>query len=41
MLNKGPYIVDAIALLDVILTKMGPWHDKDRAMLPSIDKVVR
>ena len=38
MLNKGPYIIDAISTLDSILTKMNPWHDKDSAMLPALQK---
>jgi pyruvate kinase len=38
MLNKGPYIIEAIALLDVILTKMEIYHQADSEMLPSLKK---
>lgn len=38
MLNKGPYILEAIELLDTILSKMQVYHDKDSAMLPSLKK---
>ena len=41
MLNKGPYIVEAIELLSAILNEMGPWHDKDAAMLPALTKASR
>ena len=40
MLNKGPYIVEAIELLDTILSKMQVYHDKDSAMLPSLKKAI-
>jgi pyruvate kinase len=33
MLNKGPYIVKAVALLDDILRRMQAHQDKKRAML--------
>jgi len=33
MLNKGPYITDAIATLDSILTRMGGHQDKKRSLL--------
>ena len=39
MLNKGPYIVEAIQLLDTILTRLDIYHDKDSALLPSLKKV--
>ncbi len=38
MLNKGPYIIEAIALLDTILTKMEIYHEDDSEMLPSLKK---
>jgi pyruvate kinase len=38
MLNKGPYIIEAIELLDTILSKLQVYHDKDSAMLPSLKK---
>lgn len=33
MLNKGPYIGDAIATLDSILTRMHGHQDKKRSLL--------
>jgi pyruvate kinase len=33
MLNKGPYIVDAIAALDDILTRMADHQRKNRSLL--------
>jgi len=33
MLNKGPFITDAIATLDSILTRMGGHQDKKRSLL--------
>ena len=33
MLNKGPYIVDAIAALDSILARMGGHVEKKRSLL--------
>lgn len=38
MLNKGPYIIEAIALLDTILTKMEIYHEDDSELLPSLKK---
>ena len=38
MLNKGPYIAEAIELLNEILTRMDIYHDKDSAMLPALKK---
>lgn len=38
MLNKGPYIIEAIELLSEILMRMDIYHDKDSAMLPSLKK---
>ena len=40
MLNKGPYIIEAVGLLDTILTKMKPWHDTDLSMLPAMDAAI-
>jgi pyruvate kinase len=34
MLNKGPYAVEAVELLDAILTRMQPHVDKKRDLLP-------
>jgi pyruvate kinase len=33
MLNKGPYIEEAISALDSILTRMHDHHDKKRSLL--------
>jgi pyruvate kinase len=33
MLNKGPYILDALATLDSILSRMGGHQMKKRSML--------
>jgi pyruvate kinase len=33
MLNKGPYVIDAVAFLDDVLRRMQGHHDKKRAML--------
>jgi pyruvate kinase len=41
MLNKGPYIIEAIELLNEILMRMDIYHDKDAAMLPSLKKGTR
>lgn len=38
MLNKGPYILRAIKLLDTILTDMEPFQDKNAPMSPTLDK---
>lgn len=40
MLNKGPYIVDAIKMLDSLLCRMNAYHDKNAPMLPSLDKAM-
>jgi pyruvate kinase len=37
MLNKGPYILDAIRALDDILTRMEGHQRKKRAMLRRLD----
>ncbi len=39
MLNKGPYILDAIALLDTILCKMESSHHKNEPMLPKLQSL--
>ncbi|GJM35258.1 MAG: pyruvate kinase [Saprospiraceae bacterium] len=36
MLNKGPYIIQAIRLLDTILKGMDPYRDKNVPMLPTM-----
>jgi len=33
MLNKGPFIADALGMLDSILTRMRGHHDKKRSLL--------
>ena len=38
MLNKGPFIIDAIEMLDAILTKMEPYRDKNDDLLPMIER---
>ncbi|MGK7394580.1 MAG: pyruvate kinase [Candidatus Cyclobacteriaceae bacterium M3_2C_046] len=37
MLNKGPYIIDAIEMLDQILTKMQHYQDRKAPMLPAFE----
>lgn len=37
MLNKGPYIVDAIAMLDQILKNMQNYQEKKAPMLPPLE----
>lgn len=37
MLNKGPYILDAIQLLDTILTDMEPYWNKNEPMSPMME----
>lgn len=39
MLNKGPYIIQAIRLLDTILKDLAPYQDKNAPMLPALKKV--
>jgi len=36
MLNKGPYILQAIELLDTILKDLAPYQDKNAPMLPAL-----
>jgi len=38
MLNKGPYIIEAISLLNDLLTKMEIYHEDDLELLPSLKK---
>ncbi len=38
MLNKGPYILDAIRLLDTILCDMEPYRDKNAPLSPMMEK---
>jgi len=40
MLNKGPYINEAIALLDTILSKMEASQNKNESMLPKLESLV-
>jgi pyruvate kinase len=37
MLNKGPYITDAIGTLDSILTRMHGHQDKKRSLLRQLN----
>jgi pyruvate kinase len=39
MLNKGPYIVQAVKALDDILRRMHGHQDKKRSMLPELQLV--
>ncbi len=41
MLNKGPYILEAIRLLDVILKDMEPYHEKNAPMTPALENARR
>lgn len=41
MLNKGPYILQAIRLLDSILRGMGPYQEKNAPMLPAMETASR
>lgn len=36
MLNKGPYILDALSLLDTILKDMEPYWEKNAPLLPAM-----
>ena len=38
MLNKGPYIVEAIQLLDTILKDMEPYQDKNAPLTPAMQR---
>ncbi|MDX1406525.1 MAG: pyruvate kinase, partial [Saprospiraceae bacterium] len=40
MLNKGPFIIDAIRMLDMILTKMEPYRDKNDDLLPVFERAM-
>ena len=37
MLNKGPHIQEAIALLDEVLVNIETSHDKKEVMLPKME----
>ena len=39
MLNKGPYITEAIRLLDTILSDMESMQEKNAPMLPQLKKL--
>ncbi|WP_445382594.1 hypothetical protein [Robiginitalea sp. IMCC43444] len=39
MLNKGPHILAAIRLLNVILFDMEAYHDKKEVMLPKLHQL--
>lgn len=36
MLNKGPYIDEAVTVLADVLSRMSEHHDKKNALLPSL-----
>lgn len=38
MLNKGPYILEAIKLLDIILKGMDPYREKNLPMSPAMEQ---
>ncbi|MCT4629895.1 pyruvate kinase [Winogradskyella sp.] len=38
MLNKGPYILEVLQLLNVILSDMESLHEKNENMLPKLDR---
>ncbi len=40
MLNKGPYIIDAIKLLDKILADMEQFNEKNETMLPQLKRLL-
>lgn len=40
MLNKGPFINDAISLLDKILRNMEDYNEKNESMLPQLEKLM-
>lgn len=39
MLNKGPYIIEVLQLLNKILSSMEEFHEKNEAMLPKMEKL--
>lgn len=39
MLNKGPYILEAIRLLDNILRDLADYQDKSAPLLPALEKI--
>ncbi|MEZ5041424.1 MAG: pyruvate kinase [Saprospiraceae bacterium] len=41
MLNKGPYILQAIRLLDTILKDMEPYWEKNAPLLPALSRASR
>ena len=41
MLNKGPYILEAIQLLDTILTDMEPYWEKNAPLSPMMETVIK
>lgn len=41
MLNKGPYIQEAVKLLDTLLSDMERFQDKSQAMLPKMEKILK
>ncbi len=38
MLNKGPFILQSIQLLDSILSDLAPYHEKNLPLLPKMEK---
>ena len=41
MLNKGPYILRSVDLLDNILSSMNSYQDKNQMMFPALEKAVK
>ncbi|MEP0266636.1 pyruvate kinase [Dokdonia sp.] len=41
MLNKGPYIQEAVRLLNTLLSDMERFQDKSQTMLPKMEKILK
>ncbi len=41
MLNKGPYILQAVSLLDTILKDLAPYQDKNAPLFPRLEEASR
>jgi len=41
MLNKGPYILQAVSLLDTILKDLAPYQDKNAPLFPKLEQASR
>ena len=38
MLNKGPYIIEALKLIDYILKSLHKYHDKNESVFPIMER---